>query len=604
MAAVLPDPLYYLHNFRHVLAWVEARHADLLDAEERGRIARIGALPQAAQALLVRLVMRKGELFRHSKLAYAEIGAIAPAAAALAAQGLVERDPSLALDEVFALLRKDELHGMRAALPGERLSPKEQRALQALRKDELLECLRTHFSPPAAAGTASRPSPEPRPLAGWHATLADTVYRLRDAGFYDLLRLLFFGNLHQDWSEFVLTDLGLLRYETVEVPADARVFGCRADVEAYRTLHALRTRLEDGEAPADLLAEVPGLPAPAGTPSARRSGLVPTRTDTEPGVRLKPDLASAPAYFANAWLEERRGKLLFHIGQQLEREKDWPAALVAYQASKWPEARRRTIRVLEQDDQPQAAFELARAVLAAAPREEERQQLARTLPRLRRKLGLAKETPEALLAPAQEDLRLPVDATLSVEWTVQAHLHRDDAPVFYVENALVNSLFGLLCWPAIFAPVPGAFFHAFQYGPADLHHPDFATRRADHFAHCFAQLESGAYRDSILSTWREKQGMQSPFVFWETLDEALLTLALDCMSPAHLRALFTRLLGDIQNNCSGFPDLIRFWPAERRYLMLEVKGPGDRLQDNQRRWMDYCLRQGIPVAVAHVGWTE
>src|SRR5258707_7516670 len=25
----------------------------------------------------------------------------------------------------------------------------------------------------------------------------------------------------------------------------------------------------------------------------------------------------------------------------------------------------------------------------------------------------------------------------------------DSAPVFYVENALINSLFGLLCWPAI-----------------------------------------------------------------------------------------------------------------------------------------------------------
>ena len=24
------------------------------------------------------------------------------------------------------------------------------------------------------------------------------------------------------------------------------------------------------------------------------------------------------------------------------------------------------------------------------------------------------------------------------------------------------------------------------------------------------------------------------------------------------------------------PDLIRFWPAERRYELIEVKGPGDR----------------------------
>ena len=29
------------------------------------------------------------------------------------------------------------------------------------------------------------------------------------------------------------------------------------------------------------------------------------------------------------------------------------------------------------------------------------------------------------------------------------------APVHYVENTLINGLFGLLCWPAIFAPLPG-----------------------------------------------------------------------------------------------------------------------------------------------------
>ncbi len=62
------------------------------------------------------------------------------------------------------------------------------------------------------------------------------------------------------------------------------------------------------------------------------------------------------------------------------------------------------------------------------------------------------------------------------------HWHSDAAPVFYVENALINSLFGLLCWPAIFAPPPGAFFHPFQSGPADLSAPHLVQRRAAVFA--------------------------------------------------------------------------------------------------------------------------
>lgn len=61
---------------------------------------------------------------------------------------------------------------------------------------------------------------------------------------------------------------------------------------------------------------------------------------------------------------------------------------------------------------------------------------------------------------------------------------------------------------------------------------------------------------------------------------------------------------DISANRSGLPDLIQFWPTEKRYLMLEVKGPGDRLQDNQIRWISYCNQHALPVAVIYVHWLE
>ena len=36
--------------------------------------------------------------------------------------------------------------------------------------------------------------------------------------------------------------------------------------------------------------------------------------------------------------------------------------------------------------------------------------------------------------------------------------------------------------------------------------------------------------------------------------------------------------------------------------MVEVKGPGDRLQDNQRRWLAFCAEHRMPVEVVHVQW--
>ena len=166
----------------------------------------------------------------------------------------------------------------------------------------------------------------------------------------------------------------------------------------------------------------------------------------------------------------------------------------------------------------------------------------------------------------------------------------------------MNSLFGLLCWQAIFAPVAGAFFHEFQAAPADLLAPDFRARREPQFAQCFEQLDSNAYRDTICHNFQHKQGIQSPFVFWGVMSEALLGMALDCLPPRHLKACFGRILSDIRANRCGLPDLVQFWPQQRRYQLIEVKGPGDRLQDNQIRWLTFCVTQGIPVSVCHLSW--
>ncbi len=91
-------------------------------------------------------------------------------------------------------------------------------------------------------------------------------------------------------------------------------------------------------------------------------------------------------------------------------------------------------------------------------------------------------------------------------------------------------------------------------------------------------------------------------MFWGVVTEALLDVALNCLPPEHLKACFTRILSDIRANRCGVPDLVQFWPAERRYRLIEVKGPGDRLQDNQVRWLTFSLTQGIPVSVCHVSW--
>jgi hypothetical protein len=257
-------------------------------------------------------------------------------------------------------------------------------------------------------------------------------------------------------------------------------------------------------------------------------------------------------------------------------------------------------------------WETARALCLTAqdtPADEaQAQQLRRLLPRLNRGLGLPRDpAPCAASIPSFDLLLDAPPANCAVEYHVREFLARQmpgGSIVQYVENGLVNSLFGLLCWRAIFAPVAGAFFHDFHRGPADLSSGRFYRCREREFSECLAQLESGEYRMAIRQTFEQKAGLQSPFVTWGLLSPVLLECALSCFPPAHLRLWFEWIARDVQINRAGFPDLVQFWPQERRYRLIEVKGPGDRLQDNQRRLLEYCVLHQMPVSVCHVQWVN
>jgi hypothetical protein len=503
------------------------------------------------------MIMRQGDLFRTSKLSYSEIGCPRQAAAPLIELGWIDPDPPLSFPDLFRLLRKAEINEA-LQLP---------RAARLLRKSELI----------LLVGEAIG---ETRLLEAWWPEAPDAIFQVRIASLCERLRLMFFGNFRQTWSEFVLADLGIFRYESISLEPSARAFQTRGQIEQFCAIYRCRELLH-AEAPLEeVLASVP------------------------------PPLAGDGA----AWIEAKRAKLLFAIAQLYEKEHDLQQALDVYQRSNHPEARIRTVRVLEKLHRLNEAAQLLALVQQQPATELEVQLGARILPRLNRKLTPPQNAPAAYRPKSlrtrtgghawgvlELELVQP-DPPQRVELVVSEHLRTPEAPVLYVENTLLNALFGLLCWDAIFAPLPGAFFHPFHAAPADLLEAGFQERRATQFAACFKQLQTGAYRDTILATFERKAGLQTPFVAWDWLTGEELELALDCIPAAHLHGFFQRLLADMRANRSGLPDLIQLWPGERRYRLIEVKGPGDRLQDNQIRWLSFCVAREIPVCVCKVSW--
>jgi hypothetical protein len=510
----LTDPLYYLHNFQTMLDTLRVRDGDLLAADERDFMEGFTALPLRSRALLVRMIMRKGALFRASRLLYAEIGAVCDAIAPSIALGWIDDAPRLTLDDLFRLLSKADLVTQLALPPG----------LAARPKAELLATLREAFV-------------AEQEFAAWCGHSDERVYRLSVDGLCDRLRLMFFGNFRQTLSEFVLADLGVFKFESTTPPGDSRPFRSRAHVDAFLELHRCRERFQAGDDPA---AVERALPAPL--------------ADCE-------------------WLRDRREKLRFQIARAYERAGLLGQALTIYADCGHPESRRRAERVLGKQTGTPA----------------------------KRPAGRRANPPEFVLTLARPDTGASVEALARTHLEATAN---EITRVYFVENALINSLFGLLCWRAVFAPVQGAFFHAFHHGPADLASAGFHARRRREFAECLAELDTGSYQDTIRRHFVEKSGIASPFVAWGLLDAPLLETALTCFPAAHLAHWFDWILRDVTVNRTGFPDLVQFWPASARYRLIEIKGPGDRLQDNQRRCLEHCLAADLPVSVCRVRWRD
>ena len=446
---LLPD------QFRTRAGW-GARYDDLFDAHEHAFVRQFATLPQASRALLVRMLMRNGSDFRASKLVYDEIGCTLDAVAPLIALGWVDPAPALTLDELFALSTKADLLRIFPALA----------AHAGERKPEWLERLRP------AHDVA-------QPLDAWCAQAGDRVLRVTVGALCDRLRLMFFGNLHQDWSEFVLADLGVFQY-SVPIAPSSRAFQQRGDVDAYLALQMCRDALDAW--PDDL-------------PFDDLMRAIDAVGCTQP------------------WLATRRAKLLFALGQTCERRADWDGALDAYARSAWPGSRHRRIRVLERCGRDDEALALALDARGGFESDEERQRVERMLPRAAparparrtccRGGGRAARDTRNCSPGCIRQCRIR-GARPSCATGFAGPLRRKHADQFAVRAAA----------GAVFAAVPGAFFHPFQRGPADLHAPDFVERRAEAFAACFTQLDSGAYRDTIRRHFATKAGLQSPFVFW------------------------------------------------------------------------------------------
>ena len=554
---------YYHTNFCALLDFVADRYHALLSADERDFFQSFKTVEPQAQKLYIRLLTRKGDFFRANKLAYPELTPLNQWAEVLSAAGLLDINPQMALSDVMALLTKAEL-----------LQRSGQTKLKTLKRAELEISLQESALQESVLAGEGAEQALVLSLVG-----DEPIYQVKQGGCFDTFKLCFFGNMHQDMTDYVLRDLGLMVYEDYSLDTQALPFQSRGQLEQhlqyYQCQEQLETQLQSSAT--DMLALTEQLPT------------------ADPN---------------DATLIRRVERFQLTVARQLERIEALDEALALYRSCARAPSRERQARILVKQHKIDEALHLCQKIQGeqnnniaiSAYINEEEQVFAREFGWRTARKHLSADTLKAWNAPEkytpQTDTVVLEPGDKSVETLAAEHLAAS-GECFFVENTLLTGVLGLYCWDIIFASISGAFFNPFQHAPADFSSPDFIVQREQQFSNRLETLTMDSLNARVWQHWEQKQGRANPLVHWAGLSEDLLTLSLDRIPLAHWRAIFVRLLRDIRNHRSGLPDLIHF-PLSGSYELVEIKGPGDKLQKNQIRWMAYFSAHGIPHRALHV----
>lgn len=555
MASARPElaDRYYLDNFELLIAGTRRYHA-LFPPEQARQLARFQTLSENGQRLLVRLLGRKGEWFRQSKLRYQDISNIPQTLAELSESELV-----------VGTLPPCDIWLQQVSLP-------ELKPLPAI-KDAGLQRL-----PKAALVQAVLDNGGDGLIAAANQQLQEQWWQLQCQGLLQLLQLLYFGNRSQDLSQFVVSELGLQRFEPYRLDASTQSFHQSAELQTALNLAQLATEWDEQQRhklsldPADFYQR---LPEPQSHPQ----------------------------------LERRRQRLLAQIGRSAERLQLWGLSTDCYQqCQSWPAVERYSRVLLQQlklVPSNVTAMQLVEQLnwLWNSATNEAAQQVAHRLAK-RSFAVVTEQLPQCSLAALAQPLvaakqlqgqqyalvlePIYIAAAERVEQRTAAYFEAQGYQVFFCENALLNGLFGLAFWDIIFAPVAGAFHHPYQRAPQDMYQATFYTQRAAAIEQRLAQLLAGD-TEIIWQHFLQKQQLQNDWVNWTLLSEPLLRAALKAFSSQFLYDVFRRLLHDPKHYRSGQPDLVLF-AADGTCRFIEVKGPGDSLSDHQGYWLQFLGR--------------
>lgn len=175
----------------------------------------------------------------------------------------------------------------------------------------------------------------------------------------------------------------------------------------------------------------------------------------------------------------------------------------------------------------------------------------------------------------------------------------------HAESGIWMTIFGLLFWDIIFCDISDVFHTRFQTAPLDFGTDHFYLSRRDLIDSHLTNICNGMAEEILICSYESHQGISCMGVQWDQYCLSDLRAILACIGCNCLASLCRHLAQDYRSWSHGMPDLLlwRFNNGDGfrgEAKLVEVKGPRDRLSEQQRAWMLTLMDYGFNTEICRI----
>jgi DNA polymerase III subunit epsilon len=523
---------YYLDHFSEMLDFVAATYGAVLTDENHAFVCAFRRLSKDAQCLLVRMVNRRGALFNRSLFKYPEIADLELAAGDLLASGHARGIIAEDYAAFVSCLPKEEL------LAGARAA-RYSDVRSSWSKPKLIEYYLAEIPFAIASDRCG----------------GDRFIALDNVRPIEFLLYLYFGKTEDDLKNFALRDLGILR--TNKASSFSARFTDADEARACFHYSQVLDRLEVG---------------------IYESAVI--------------DVLEGPLCLTR-YAADLRSRAAFKAGQLYERRGDGVVAQNLYRVGSSPDCHERLVRLLFADGERSGAEELLRRMIDD-PASDGEYIFATDF--YARKFGGRRIGQCTALLRSGRTLVVDDAYRGNPEAGVAAVLRRQGYKVFFAENVLWHTLFGLLFWDELFES--GQLHSGFDWTPHCLKDRSFAGRFTATIGTKLEAIRSGAALNLLLKTIAGKWGRPNGVFAWDRFQVEAVRVLLQSANREGLSAIVRLMCEDFQGMRDGFPDLLL--EKDGAVSFMEIKAEGDAIRRNQLTRLRQLGEAGLIAEIGRI----